>query len=63
MAIKARATTDMLIGSVSQVCLNHIGLLIIDEIQNVVKNKHGMQLRPEVVKLLSNNKGVGRKEK
>lgn len=26
-ALRARATTDMLIGSVSQVCLNHIGLL------------------------------------
>ena len=34
-AVKARATTDMLIGSVSQIALNHIGLLVVDEIQNV----------------------------
>ena len=30
----------MLIGSVSQVALNHIGLLIVDEIQNVAISKH-----------------------
>ena len=34
-ALRARTTTDMLIGSVSQVALNHIGLLVVDEIQNV----------------------------
>lgn len=39
-AIKSRnATTDMLIGVVSTVALNHIGLLIVDEIQNVVNSK------------------------
>lgn len=31
-ALRARATTDMLIGTVSQVALNHIGLLLVDEI-------------------------------
>ena len=31
-AVRARATTDMLIGSVSQVALNHIGMLIVDEL-------------------------------
>ncbi|MDQ9822301.1 hypothetical protein RFZ44_02805, partial [Acinetobacter sp. 163] len=40
-ALRARATTDMLIGSVSQVALNHIGMLIVDEIQNVVNSKNG----------------------
>lgn len=34
MAVRARATTDMLIGSVSQIALNHIGLLVVDKIQN-----------------------------
>ena len=43
-AVKARATTDMLIGSVSQVALNHIGLLVVDEIQNVVNNRQGKSL-------------------
>jgi len=37
-AIKSHATVDMLIGSVSQVALNHVGLLIVDEIQNVVNS-------------------------
>lgn len=43
-ALRARATTDMLVGSVSQVALNHIGLLIVDEIQNVVNSKNGKSL-------------------
>ena len=43
-AIKTHATTDMLISSVSQVSINHIGLLIIDEIQNVSRNKGGVNL-------------------
>lgn len=34
----------MLIGSVSQVALNHIGVLIVDEIQNVAENKNGRTL-------------------
>ncbi len=44
MAVKARATVDMLIASVSQCCINHVGLLIVDEIQNVIRHKGGMQL-------------------
>ena len=43
-ALKARATTDMLIGSVAQVALNHIGMLVVDEIQNVVNSKNGKSL-------------------
>lgn len=31
---------DMLIGSVSQAALNHIGLLVVEEIQNVCNSKH-----------------------
>ena len=43
-ALRSRATTDMMIGSVSQVALNHIGILIVDEIQNVVNSKNGKSL-------------------
>lgn len=57
-ALKARATTDMLIGSVSQVALNHIGLLIVDEIQNVVNSKNGKSLIGALTQLI-NNSGIG----
>lgn len=38
VAVHTRATTDMLIGSVSNICLNRVGLLVVDEIQNVRLN-------------------------
>lgn len=56
-AIRARATTDMLIGVVSQVCLNHVGLLIVDEIQNVVNSKNGKSLIGSLTQLI-NNSGI-----
>ncbi len=56
-ALRARATTDMLIGSVSQVALNHIGLLIVDEIQNVVNSKNGKSLVGMLTQLI-NNSGI-----
>ena len=56
-ALRARATTDMLIGSVSQVALNHIGLLVVDEIQHVVNNRHGKGLVSCLVQLI-NNSGI-----
>lgn len=56
-ALRARATTDMLIGSVSQVALNHIGLLIVDEIQNVVNSKNGKSLIGVLTQLI-NNSGI-----
>ena len=56
-AIRSRSTTDMLIGCVSQVALNHIGLLIIDEIQNIVNNKNGKTLIGTLTQLI-NNSGV-----
>ena len=56
-ALKIRATIDMLIGSVSQVALNHIGLLIVDEIQNVVNNKNGKSLVGCLTQLI-NNSGI-----
>lgn len=50
---KIRATTDMLIGSVSNVCLNHIGVVIIDEIQNVVAHKHGKMLVAALMQIIN----------
>lgn len=56
-AVRARASSDMLIGSVSQVALNHIGLLIVDEIQNVCNNKNGDSLVSVLTQLI-NNSGI-----
>ena len=56
-AVRARATTDMLIGSVSQVALNHIGLLIVDEIQHVANSKNGKILIGALTQLI-NNSGI-----
>lgn len=56
-AIRARATTDMLIGSVSQVALNHVGLLIVDEIQNICNSKNGKNLVGMLTQLI-NNSGI-----
>lgn len=56
-ALRARATTDMLIGSVSQVALNHIGMLVVDEIQNVANSKNGKSLIGSLTQLI-NNSGI-----
>lgn len=56
-ALRARATTDMLIGNVSQAALNHIGVLVIDEIQNVCHNRNGINLVSVLTQLI-NNSGI-----
>ncbi len=57
-AIKSRtATTDMLIGSVSSIALNHIGVLVVDEIQNVANSKNGKTLIGALTQLI-NNSGI-----
>ena len=56
-ALRSRSTTDMLVGSVSQVALNHIGLLIIDEIQNLANSKSGKTMLGTLTQLI-NNSGV-----
>jgi len=57
-AVKSRVyTTDVLIGTVSTVLLNHVGLLIVDEIQHVVNNKHGNALMSALLQLI-NNSGI-----
>ena len=50
-------TVDMLIGIVSTVCLNHICTLIIDEIQNVIRNKNGRNLVGMLTQLI-NSSGI-----
>ena len=56
-ALRARTTTDMLIGSVSQIALNHIGLLVVDEIQNIVNHRQGKSLVGMLTQLI-NNSGI-----
>lgn len=56
-ALRVRATTDLLIGNVSQVALNHIGLLVVDEIQNVCNSRHGKSLVGMLTQLI-NNSGI-----
>ena len=51
------STVDMLIGMVSTIALNHIGLLIVDEIQNVVNSKNGKNLIGALTQLI-NNSGI-----
>ena len=56
-ATRVGSTTDMLIGSVSTVALNHIGLLVVDEIQNVVNSKNGAVVVGMLTQLI-NNAGI-----
>ncbi len=55
--VKVRSTVDILIGTVSQIALNHIGLLIVDEIQNVVRSKNGGSLVGILTQLI-NSSGI-----
>lgn len=56
-ALKNRVTTDMLVGNVAQISLNHIGLLVVDEIQNIVNNKNGKALVAMLTQLI-NSSGI-----
>ena len=56
-ALKARATVDILIGIVAQVALQHIGLLIVDEIQNCVTSRSGKGLVAMLTQLI-NSSGI-----
>ena len=57
-AIKSRVSTvDTLIGTVSTVALNHIGVLVVDEIQNVANSKNGKHLVGMLTQLI-NNSGI-----
>lgn len=52
-ATSLRATTDMLIGTVAQIALNHIGILIVDEIQNIALSKNGRNLLGVLLQLIN----------
>ena len=57
-AMRNRNTTvDTLIGCVSSVCINHVGLLVIDEIQHIVDQKAGGALARCLMQLI-NNSGI-----
>lgn len=57
-SVKARkSTTDVLIGEVSSIAINHVGMLIVDEIQNVVNSKNGRNLIGALTQLI-NNSGI-----
>lgn len=57
-AVKSRVSTvDTLIGTVSTVALNNIGILIVDEIQNVASSKNGKHLVGMLTQLI-NNSGI-----
>lgn len=55
--VNKKLTIDMLIGVTSQACLNHIGLLLIDEAQNLVKHKNGVNLFAMLTQLI-NSTGI-----
>ena len=55
LQIAQRYTTDRLIGFVSQICLNHVGVLIVDEIQNVVNNKNGDKLIGALTQIINSS--------
>lgn len=54
-SIRTRATTDMMIAQLSNTCLEHVGLLVIDEIQNVVAHKQGRTLIAAITQLINSS--------
>lgn len=56
-ATKYKASIDNIIGMVSQVSLNNILLIVIDECQNVCRNKNGVNLIASMTQLI-NSSGV-----
>lgn len=56
-ALKARTTTDVLIGIVAQVALQHLGMLVVDEIQNCVVARNGKYLVAMLTQLI-NTSGI-----
>ena len=56
-AIRARASIDILIGMVSQVALNHILLIVVDECQNICRYKNGVNLVSALTQLI-NSSGI-----
>lgn len=57
LAVKNRASIDNLIGTVSQVALDSILLIVIDECQNICRNRNGVNLVASMTQLI-NSSGV-----
>lgn len=57
LAVKNRASIDNLIGTVSQVALDNILLIVIDECQNICRNRNGVNLVASMTQLI-NSSGV-----
>lgn len=57
LAVKDRASIDNLIGTVSQIALNNILLIVIDECQDICRNKGGVNLVASMTQLI-NSSGV-----
>lgn len=55
--ILKRCTTDVLIGQISTIAINNIGVLVVDEIQNVANSKNGKNLIGFLTQLI-NNSGI-----
>lgn len=53
LAVKNRASIDNLIGTVSQVALNNILLIVVDECQNICRNKGGVNLIASMTQLIN----------
>lgn len=51
--IRTAMTTDMLVGMVSQICLSHISVLVLDEIQNINGSKNGAYLVKLITQLIN----------
>lgn len=56
-ALRAQSTLESAIGTVAQVSLQTIGVIIVDEIQNVVNSKNGKNLISSLTRLI-NSSGV-----
>lgn len=52
-ALKNGNTIDTLIGTISQVLINNVGLVLVDEIQNVANNRNGTQLVKMLLQLIN----------
>ena len=54
-AIQSKTTTDILIMTVSQIALEHIGMIVVDEIQNTINSRQGRNLVGCLTQLINNS--------
>lgn len=57
MTVKSKANINTMLISTAQILLNHVAILCIDEIQNLIKHRAGMQLVSMLTELL-NESGI-----